>query len=213
VKTRAFLILAALFLHAQIGQSENSQPSYVLDCGGSISSNSAFRSIASVGQGSPVGFSLASTNLNHAGFHHGDGSGPASASDTDSDGLTDWNELTGLSFDPNTPSSSTLVDTDGDTHSDATETRTGTNPLRAGSGLRILAIAPDTNDVVVTWLARAGLTYDVFSSGVLDDLLEPASLIETVSPTTGEGPWMEAMPAVTNSLATSNRFYAVQLVE
>jgi hypothetical protein len=91
----------------------------------------------------------------------------AAATDTDSDGLTDLEETSGIN-DPATASdprgnvtSTTSADTDGDGTSDGVEARLGTHPLNASDYFQPLISSDATGQSTLTWPSAVGTSFTV----------------------------------------------------
>jgi len=97
--------------------------------------------------------------------------------DTDNDGLSDWEELTGQN-DPNTISSPNGFitdpadsDTDNDGMSDGDEAYAGTNPLVNDGGLLLnFNVEHDRREVIICWPSASNLFYSILSK---TDLMNP----------------------------------------
>jgi pectate lyase len=82
--------------------------------------------------------------------------------------LTPFQAWQSLYFGPgytNNPAAAPDADPDGDGMSNTNEFLAGTNPTNSVSGLRILSIAPQSNDVVITWTTAGGHTNAVQATG------------------------------------------------
>lgn len=117
------------------------ESSRVLDAAGGIASNEQFSGVQAICQPNPLGFSANDKFLNSSGFLHGDTINSSISTDTDGDGLTDWQELTGLAFSPTTPTAFLVADTDGSGLSDGGESLAGTDPLNELSYLGFISTA------------------------------------------------------------------------
>lgn len=97
--------------------------------------------------------------------------------DTDNDGLSDWEELTGLD-DPKTIASPNGfitdpvdADTDDDGMSDGDEAYAGTNPLVDDGGLLLnFNVEHDRREVIICWPSASNLFYSILSK---TDLMNP----------------------------------------
>ena len=87
--------------------------------------------------------------------------------DSDGDGLSDQEEITGLNnvlttANPNgATSNQNVADSDGDGMNDGDEALAGTNPNSAASLFRITTITKNAQGVNVTWSSVAGKTYQL----------------------------------------------------
>ena len=179
------------------------------NAGGGACSNSSFRCISSICQGFPLVYTANSTTLNSAGFLHSDGQGPTDTQDSDSDGLPDWTERTGEANDPVTPSSTTVVDTDGDHQTDIDESHAGTNPLDSGSLFEIVDFDAVGLDTVIHWSSREGKSYDVLA---VTNLVDGTTLtLGSVTAVSGVGPWQVSESGFTNSIALNVENYVIKL--
>jgi len=179
------------------------------NAGGGASSNSNFRCISSICQGLPVVYTANSTTLNSSGFLQSDGQGPTDTQDSDSDGLLDWTERTGEANDPVTPSSTTIVDTDGDHQTDTDESFAGTNPLDPGSLFEIVDFVSAAPDTVIHWSSREGKSYDILA---VTNLIDGVTLtLGSVTAVSGVGPWPVSESGFTNSIALNVENYVIKL--
>lgn len=78
--------------------------------------------------------------------------------DSDSDGISDGNEVNVHGTDPN------RADSDGDGQPDNSELAAGTNPLANGSLLRVTLVAKSPGGFVLNWSGVSGKTYRVMRS-------------------------------------------------
>jgi hypothetical protein len=179
------------------------------NAGGGACSNSSFRCISSICQGFPVVYTANSTALNSAGFLQPGGQGPTDTQDSDSDGLRDWTERTGEANDPVTPSSTTIVDTDGDHQTDIDESHAGTNPLDPGSLFEVVDFVSAAPDTVIHWSSREGKSYDVLA---VTNLIDGVTLtLGSVTAVNGLGPWQVSESGFTNSIALNVENYVIKL--
>ena len=202
-------ILTVLVLTAFQSLAQTNEVSRSMNAGGGISSNSMYRSISSICQGQPIGYTFTVNELNHTGFLHGDEKGAVAGADTDVDGLSDWAELSGIANNPNTPSSTALVDTDGDLLSDWQEWKAGTNPLDAGSVLRIVAFDIEDDQVIIRWVRRTGRIYDLL--GVSDFPTKAETTLDTVTAFGGVAPWFETESVSTNPVSQVFLGYGIEV--
>ena len=102
------------------------------------------------------------------------------------------------------------ADTDGDGQTDLAEFQAGTDPTNSASAFRIVAIAPDGDDIMITWTTVGGKKYAVqFADGAYTNGFTEFEPI-IIAPGTGESTFSVIDPgAVTNG---ASRFYRVRLV-
>jgi len=201
-----------------------------LDAGGNWTSNASFRTVSAVAQPHPVALAENPTHISYGGFlgafalhtnldHDTDGIIDENDPDDDNDGLTDGDELSGDSFNPQTSTDPFLADTDHDGASDGHEAAAGTNPHDADSQLRITAIQtqPDVAGTatvaVVTWQSRDGHTYDLELVTNILDLASNSIAVATVSASGGTGAWEVAESTATNVTDTENVFYRIRMTD
>ncbi|NKB24932.1 MAG: hypothetical protein GKR87_11255 [Kiritimatiellae bacterium] len=166
MRTYQSFSLSLLFFFPCALSTFTNETSRVNDGGGGISGNSQYIALAAIGQGTPVGFSANATYLNHGRFLHSETLQPSSpdtdtGGDSDGDGISDWEELTGSAFDPITPTSAFSDDSDGDSMSDGDELSAGTNPTDPRSLFQIRSIAEANGQQILQWSARATKQYEV----------------------------------------------------
>ena len=195
----------------------------VFNSGGGWTSNSAVRSIASIGEGiggyymAGTGYQTYHGSLNEFVLEPGEdtnGNGICDENDPDddADGISDILELAGTQFDPTTPTNPKVTDSDNDGYSDVDEAAMGTNPLDANSLLQVVAISRESiGNVVVTWEGRESYDYEIISADTVEGLRENAVVEATVSAGTGAGDWKVAYPEYTNTTGSVNLFYGVRL--
>ncbi|MCG3148115.1 MAG: hypothetical protein PCFJNLEI_01557 [Verrucomicrobiae bacterium] len=129
--------------------------------------------------------------------------------DTDTDGLTDQEELTGVNnlltaANPNAQiTDPTKADTDGDGMSDGAEALAGTNPNAAGSVLRVTDLDVNPGGFRLDWTAVPGKTYAV---DFRDDAGNTWSNLTTVTATTSQTNWTDG-----SAIGQPKRFYRVRV--
>jgi len=123
----------------------------------------------------------------------------SSSSDSDNDGLSDWSEATGSSFQPVTKTSSTIADSDDDGVLDGDEARAGTNPYDAISLFEMIDQIRAPQGIVVRWTARSGQMYDVIVSGSATNIVSGMQIVTSLYATGGVGPWYETIQVWTNT--------------
>jgi len=196
----------------------------VVDGGGAWSSNAAFRAFSAINQPTPPGKSANGAFINDAGFlatflltpqqdADGDGLADENDRDDDGDGISDADELAGSGFEPATPTDPLVADSDGDGASDAGEAAAGSNPLDAGSVLRILDVTRAAGTVRITWQARDGKTYELLGATELGALSNTPAILDTVSAAGGTPPWYGTTAVATNATSGRKLYYRVRLKE
>jgi hypothetical protein len=126
--------------------------------------------------------------------------------DTDGDGLSDWEETTGLDNPLTAPNPAGhltlpgLADTDGDGQSDGAEALAGTNPTNATSAFQITRVA---GAFELEWAAVAGKTYIV---EYRDQLTHPWGSLTNIAALTPATNFLD-----TTAGSVSQRFYRVRL--
>ena len=80
------------------------------------------------------------------------------STDSDSDGLTDWDEVNVYGSNPD------VADTDGDGMRDGDEVTAGTSPTSAASVLAIEDVAASGSDLVLRWSSASNRTYAIWES-------------------------------------------------
>lgn len=193
------------------GYAATSEVQRVIDIAGGISTNKTYVLASAVGQPQPIGYSYNSSYLLNAGFLQSETNEAGVATDTDGDGFIDWTELSGNQFTPNTPTNPKLLDSDGDSVSDMDEIAMGTNPMDAGSCLRILSIKPNGSGCIVKWLARQSYQYSVLTGSTIDNLSTNATIATNMFGGAGVGGWLATECQVNLNTQWTNGFYKVQL--
>lgn len=189
------------------------QYSSTLNSSGSSLSGAVTRLDSSLGLGMATFTSVSSNYAWQAGFHHSSVMS-SNSRDSDGDGLVDWLEFAGLSFDPTTPSSAVLADSDGDGASDLEEVKSGTNPMNASSLFSVTSIRVDGGHFEVTWLARGGKTYRFYSLPDLN-LMKYANYFwaGSVAVEGGAGPWLETYATYRIARRNNHEFIHIELGE
>lgn len=175
-------------------------------------SNSEYVAEHSSTQPNLVGFIRNSDYLSHGGFRHADGFASSASADSDHDGLTDWQETTGLAFDPKTVSAIGSPDSDGDGLSDFEESITGTDPLNLFSCLEALNLAITDAGLRLQWLGREGRTYQVYAANTVEGLRTNAQLITVQVAGNGTGLWRESVCALTTNAPAAQQYYWVKIM-
>lgn len=194
----------------------------VVDGSGGWMSNSLYRCLSAACQPAPIGTGAGGGLHNQSGFlfsflyhpdldNDADGMADEDDPDDDNDGLSDAGELSGVGFDPQTPTDSLLADSDGDGADDASEAQAGTNPRDAGSHLRITDLQVAGGEAVVTWSSREGYSYDLIEASTAAALNRNGTTVSTVTATDGVGAWQETASSVTNPAALPAQFYRVRV--
>lgn len=185
------------------------ESSRVLDAAGGIASNEQFSGVQAICQPNPLGFSANDKFLNSAGFLHSDTITSSVDADSDADGLSDWDELTGTSFTPTTPTAFRDSDTDGNGQSDGDESIAGTNPLNESNFFGFVSTASGEGQNVVVWQSRGGRTYTLLTSETMGGLnTNPVVALQGMA-AGGIAPWFETTMAYTNPVE-DHRFFKVQ---
>lgn len=185
-----------------------SEVARVLDGGGGSSSSSKYTSHISINQPTPVGFSKSSKYLNSSGFLTSDSIASGKSTDTDNDGLSDWDEITGIISDPFSPTNPFSKDTDGDGVSDDDELAAGNNPADPNNVFEVFSATP-ASGFNLSWMARGGRSYSVWESETITGLQTNPTLVFQSVAVGGNGPWMETVMSYTNT-AKPRGFYKIQ---
>jgi T5SS/PEP-CTERM-associated repeat protein len=103
------------------------------------------------------------------------------------------------------------ADTDGDGQSDLAEFQAGTDPTNSASAFRIIEIAPDGDDIMLTWATVGGKKYAVqfLDGSYTNDFIEFEPIF--IAPGTGESTFSVIDPGATTN--ASGRFYRIRLVQ
>ncbi len=175
----------------------------------------------SIGQGHPVTALTAASGQVLPGFHHlyllhpaldndGDLVVDENDPDDDNDGLGDWVELVGSSFNPVTTSDPLAADSDNDGSSDRSESLAGTNPQDANMRLRIVTVAeaPGSNQATLLVEGRAGVPLLLQAGGSVAGLADVGS----VNLTGGVAPWFFTSTSVQeNHGGATHRLYRLRV--
>lgn len=175
----------------------------------------------SIGQGHPVGALVVASGQVLPGFHNlyvqhsatdsdGDLVVDENDADDDNDGLGDWVELGGASFNPVTSSDPLAADSDNDGASDRSEAMAGTNPQDANMRLRIVSVAeaPGLNQAALMIEGRAGVPLLLQAGGSVAGLADVGS----INLTGGTAPWFFTSTSVQeNHGSVSHRLYRLRV--
>ncbi|HMO41500.1 MAG TPA: hypothetical protein PKE17_18965 [Saprospiraceae bacterium] len=208
-KSSILLIILSAVVCTQAFSDITNETSRVLDGAGGAVSNESYRGHTAILQPNPVGFSSNEKFLNSAGFLHSDTLQPTSTADSDGDGISDWQEITGVLSDPLAPTHTQLADTDGDGVSDYQEIAAGTNPTDPSSLFEIMSAENVDDAVVVVWQARGGRSYRLWSADSIPDLQTNPTLVVQSTAMGGVGLWNSTVMIYSND-STARRFYKVQ---
>ncbi len=217
-----FLLFLSAFLCGSECPAQLEDEARVVDgCGGWMS-NGVYRCLSAACQPAPTGTGAGGGLQNQSGFlfsflyhpdldNDADGIADEDDPDDDNDRLSDAYELSGVGFDPQTPTDSLLADSDGDGADDASEAGAGTNPRDAGSQLRITDVDVANGDTVVTWSSREDYSYDLIVAPTAASLNRNGTTVSTVTATDGVGAWQETATSVTNPAVLPAQFYRVRV--
>jgi hypothetical protein len=181
-----------------LAQSFSAGPA-VQDGFGTVSTGGALRLVAAAGQPGGVGPGGGPGTTHLAGFLYaapvrhgpdtdGDGVPDELDPDNDGDGLPDDVELTGIAFDPTTPTDHNAFDSDGDDISDAEEALAGTDPGNPDAFLAMHSIDIESDGPILRWIARANRRYEVQRNTTgAGHGLYPSIATHIAGP--GAGPW------------------------
>ncbi len=193
-----------------IAGAEVETTAQTLDGGGGSASNALFEAHSSFHQPQPVGFSSNSRFLNSGGFLQSSSIESGATDDTDGDGLSDWDELSGKRSDPLAPTSYLSADSDNDGVSDGDEVLAGTNPNDASSQFAITAVGNRNGFFEFAWNARGGRTYTLWSANSVTGLFANPALVMQATPTgTGSG-WDPVVMTYSNAISNAQLFYRVE---
>jgi hypothetical protein len=215
-------LLGTLLAAAGPVKSQTSEVSRVVDAAGGLSSNSLFTTIYAACQPGPVGHTSSSGNLNYSGFlntfllhpdldNDRDTLPDENDPDDDDDGLSDRDELSGLSFDPVTGTDALRPDSDGDGASDGQEAAAGTDPWDLNSFFHITRIHYGRGEDVVFWQSRSGMTYSLLWTTNMLGFPSGARTAATVTASDGAGAWLQSESAATNVPGVTRRFYRISI--
>lgn len=181
-----------------------------------------YRHVSAAGQPGGIFTSTNSPYINYAGFLQavdikkwdldtdGDGVVDEIDADNDNDNLTDQSEVAGTGFDPNTATDPNNPDTDGDLVPDDEEQIAGTDPTNENAFLQITDIQMQGEDKVVEWTARDGKQYRLrYIDG---SHAYPTGIVGSTTAAGGSAPWYETTATYTNTGATDNRSYGVEVL-
>lgn len=222
VSGRFYGSVGLYFCWITLAFAQNDETARVLDGCGGWSSNAIYTTVIAACQSCPVGVISGSTYISRGGFmesflldpgmdNDGDGIADENDPDDDNDGLCDTQEIDGTAFDPVTPTSPFLIDTDGDGVSDSIEVLSGTDPLDSRSVFEIASIGRDLSGVHITWNSREWLTYDLLRGSSLDELSISPVLVIAVTAGSGSGVWHETQSTATDPSGTVKSFYRLRL--
>lgn len=219
----SILGVAVLALAANVSAQSLTNVSSVVAAAGEWISGGTYSNLNCVAQSGGIAKSSNGSLRHYAGFLgtfllrpdlDTDGNGLANEldEDNDGDGLRDESELAGDAFRPVTTTDIDLADTDGDGATDYEEAAAGTDPTDSDAGLFITDITPTGDDVLLSWLARGGKTYEVHSRD--GSILAAQSTLATTNATGGVGPWFVTTNFFLDTTASTvdKRFYRVEVV-
>ena len=187
--------------------------SRTVNAAGGRGSTPRYVNISVTGLGMPVGFTSGSSYLSHSGFLHPSNDLAPSIQDSDADGLTDWQEIGGASFDPTTPTDAYAADSDRDDVPDAVEALAGTNPMDASSLLHISLFWRMNGYQTMVWQGREGRTYEVLSAATPSCLQTNPAVIAERTGGAGLGDWKAVDCMASNAASEGMAFYRVRLKE
>lgn len=228
---RLFILVAAGLVAAGFsilaGAQGYTNTSWVIDALGGWSAGGTYSNLSAGGQPGAITVVSAGELVNQQGFlstfflrseldTDGDGLPNEADSDNDADSLEDSDEITGIAFDPVTPTDLNEPDSDGDGVGDGGEAVAGTDPQDPGANLRIVDIQRSGGSVEVYYLARGGAVsgkvYRVRAAGEGTDL--PGEVIATnFTPAGGVAPWYVVTNVFSDTLAPSNLLYGVEALQ
>lgn len=214
LKKYIFIILSAWVLDGHSVQTTSIKVGNALHgSSGSIGYGLDLKANNSLGLGVPTFTSISTNYIFQAGFYHS-ASVSSNKHDADGDGLVDWQEYAGTSFKPVTSTSAALKDSDRDGASDLSELRSGTNPMDASNLFKITSIRFDGTHHEVTWMARSGKRYLVYS---LPDLwlfnYANYFLAGSIVAQGGSGPWFETYATFRYQGRNKNEYFHIELSE
>ena len=182
-----------------------------VNAAGGRSNTPRYINISVSGLGLPVGFVSGLSYLSHSGFLHPTNDLAPSGRDSDTDGLTDWQEIGGSSFDPATSTDAYAADSDGDGFSDAREALAGTNPMDVSSLLQITHFWQMNGYQNVSWQGREGRSYEMLTASDPSCLHTNPHIIAEYTGGTGSGAWKTVECTASNATPDDVAFYRVRL--
>ncbi len=214
-------LLTAAFFTTLTGYGQYSQHTHVQDGAGITSSSGALTNIAACSQSGGTRIAAGGSFVNMAGylntFHISDNDADRDGLvdeldlDNDNDGLADFAEITGVSFNPVTPSDPQTADSDRDGMPDKQESDAGTNPQDANSLLHILSVENTADGRMISWQSRGGYRYEILGSTQISSLGE-APVLEQVTASGGVAPWFDTVSVYTDTAYHAKGYYGVQRV-